>query len=358
MYFCQKFEQMPDFHNLTVQNVTRETPQAVSVTFNIPDALKKNYTFKAGQYITLKTKIEGKEVRRAYSLCSTPQSGVLKVAVKEVKNGSVSIIINNKLMVGENLEVHPPEGKFVFEPDPKGKNDYAAFAAGSGITPIMSILKTVLEEEAHSRFVLVYGNKSIEETIFHHELLELQAQHPDRLFIEFVYSRKLPPKGTFGRIERSTVNHVLKTRFKDHDFAKFYLCGPEEMIDAVSKTLSEKGVKKENILYELFTSSDQGGTEALLEGQSQIKVIVDDEEFEFSMPQSGIILDEVLEQGIDAPYSCQGGICASCIARITQGTASMRKNQILTDEEIAEGFVLTCQAHPTSPNLTVDYDEA
>lgn len=349
---------MPDFHSLTVQNITRETPQAVSVTFGVPEDLKAQYTFKAGQYVTLRTKIDGKEVRRAYSLCSTPKSGLLKVVVKEVKDGRFSVIVNNKLSVGESLEVHPPEGKFTLEPDADGKKDYAAFAAGSGITPIMSILKTVLEEEPHSRFVLVYGNKSVEETIFHTELLELQAAYADRLFIEFIYSRKLSPKGTFGRIERSTVNHVLKTRFKDHDFAKFYLCGPEQMIDSVSETLIEKGVKKEDILFELFSISDEGETEALLEGRSKIKVIVDDEEFEFDMDQNGILLDEILDQGIDAPYSCQGGICASCIARITEGSATMRKNQILTDEEVAEGLVLTCQSHPTSASITVNYDEA
>ena len=348
---------MPDFHALTVQDITRETPKAVSVTFGVPSELKEQYTFKAGQYVTLRKTIDGKEVRRAYSLCSTPKSGVLKVAVKEVENGRFSVIVNNKLTVGESLEVHPPEGKFVHETDTDGKKDYAAFAAGSGITPIMSILKTVLEEEPHSRFVLVYGNKSVEETIFHTELLELQLNYPDRLFIEFIYSRKLPPKGTFGRIERSTINFVLKNKFKNHDFAKFYLCGPEQMINTVSETLTHKGVKKEDILFELFTSSDDGATEALLEGQSQIKILVDDEEFEFSMPQSDIILDEVLNQGIDAPYSCQGGICASCIARITEGTATMRKNQILTDDEVAEGLVLTCQSHPTSAKVTVDYDD-
>ncbi len=348
---------MPDFNALTVQDITRETPTSVSVTFGVPSKLREQYAFKAGQYITLRKNIDGKEVRRAYSLCSTPKSGLLKVAVKEVANGRFSVIVNNKLTVGESIDVHPPEGKFILEPDAKGNRDYAAFAAGSGITPIMSLLKTVLEEEPHSRFVLVYGNKSVEETIFHSELLELQLKHPDRLFIEFFYSRKLSPKGTFGRIERSTVNHVLKTKFKHHDFAKFYLCGPEEMINTVSETLIEKGVKKEDILFELFSSSDDGETESLLEGGSHIKVIVDDEEFEFNMAQSDILLDEILEQGIDAPYSCQGGICASCIARITEGTVTMRKNQILTDDEVAEGLVLTCQSHPTSPKVTVDYDE-
>ncbi len=355
--FAIKIQFMADFNPLTIQKITRETAQAVSLTFSVPEELQEAYIFKAGQYISLKSEINGEEVRRSYSLCSTPKSGLLKVTVKEVEGGRFSKLANTKFTVGETLMVHPPEGRFVFQPVPSAKNDYAAFAAGSGITPIMAIMKTVLEEEPKSRFVLVYGNKSMEETIYHKELLELQLNYGERLDIEFVYSRTQEPHSHFGRIERSTVNYVVKNKFKDYDFDHFYLCGPEQMINMVSEVLSENGMSKDNILFELFSSDDNGGVNAALDGKSMIKIIVDDEEFNFEMAQDEVILDAALGQGIDAPHSCQGGICASCIGRITSGSATMRKNQILTDGEVAEGLVLTCQAFPTSASITVDYDE-
>lgn len=348
---------MADFNPLTIDKITRETAQAVSLTFSVPKELQEEYTFKAGQYITLKSEINGEEVRRSYSLCSTPKSGLLKVTVKEVEGGTFSVMANTKFTVGQTLMVHPPEGRFVFEPVPSAKNDYAAFAAGSGITPVMAIVKTILEEEPKSRFVLVYGNKSIEDTIYYKELIELQLNYGARLDIEFIYSRTQEPESHFGRIERSTVNYVVKNKFKAYDFARFYLCGPEQMINMVSEVLTENGMTKDNILFELFSSDDKGDVNADLDGKSKIKIIVDDEEFDFEMAQDEVILDAALSQGIDAPHSCQGGICASCIARITSGSATMRKNQILTDDEVAEGLVLTCQAHPTSASITVDYDE-
>jgi ring-1,2-phenylacetyl-CoA epoxidase subunit PaaE len=348
---------MADFNPLTIDKITRETAQAVSLTFSVPKELQEEYTFKAGQYITLKSEINGEEVRRSYSLCSTPKSGLLKVTVKEVEGGTFSVMANTTFTVGQTLMVHPPEGRFVFEPVPSAKNDYAAFAAGSGITPVMAIIKTILEEEPKSRFVLVYGNKSREDTIYHKELIELQLNYGARLDIEFVYSRTQEPESHFGRIERSTVNYVVKNKFKAYDFDRFYLCGPEQMINMVSEVLTENGMTKDNILFELFSSDDKGDVNADLDGKSKIKIIVDDEEFDFEMAQDDVILDAALSQGIDAPHSCQGGICASCIARITSGSATMRKNQILTDDEVAEGLVLTCQAHPTSASITVDYDE-
>jgi ring-1,2-phenylacetyl-CoA epoxidase subunit PaaE len=221
----------------------------------------------------------------------------------------------------------------------------------------MSIIKTALTEEEHSKFVLVYGNRTPEETIFFKELLELQASYPDRFFVEFVYSRTQNENSFFGRIERSTVNFVMKNKFKGHNFSDVYLCGPEEMIDLVSEVLQENNLPKENIHFELFSSSEEGEVETVLEGKTQITVMVDDEETTFVMDQKTRILDAVLDQDLDAPYSCQGGICSSCIARITEGKAEMAKNQILTDDEVEEGLTLTCQAHPTTPTIRIDYDD-
>jgi ring-1,2-phenylacetyl-CoA epoxidase subunit PaaE len=349
---------MKNFHSLTIKDIIRETPKAVSLVFELPEDLKPVFKFTAGQYITIKKEIEGKELRRSYSLCSTPKSETLKVTVKEVSGGKFSAFANNKLQTGDVLDVFPPEGKFTFEPSSSASHhNYAAFAAGSGITPVLSILKTALEEEEHSKFVLVYGNKTPEETIFFKELLELQSKFANRLFVEFVYSQAKDNNSFFGRIEKSTVNFVLKNKFKGHDFKNVYLCGPESMIDLVAEVLKENNIAKENIHFELFNSTEEGEIESNLDGKTEITVVVDDEETTFIMDQKKTILDAALEKDLDAPYSCQGGICSSCIARITEGKAEMAKNQILTDEEVAEGLTLTCQAHPTTPTIKIDFDD-
>lgn len=347
---------MNKFYALKIKEVIRETPEAVSLSFEVPEDLKEKFSYKAGQYITLRTTLDGKEVRRAYSLCSAPGSGEFKVTVKEVEGGTFSVLANNKLKAGDTLEVHPPEGKFVFEPGTTSAN-YAAFAAGSGITPVLSIIKTVLGREPGSKFVLVYGNKTNEATIFYRELLELQAKYPENLFIEFVYSRTREEDAHFGRIEASTVNFILNNKFKDSNFKSFYLCGPEEMINNVTSILEKRGVSKENIHFELFTVKETGPVDTAVEGKVQLTVMVDDEETVITMDSQETVLEAALENDLDVPYSCQGGICSSCIARITEGKAEMRKNQILTDGELAEGLILTCQAQPKTPTLKVDYDD-
>lgn len=356
MYFCHKYQNMNQFYALKIKEIIRETPQAVSLSFEIPVELKDKFVYKAGQYITLKIPVNGAEIRRAYSLCSTPEDDEFKITVKEVEGGIFSALANNKLEAGDILEVHPPEGKFIFEPG-KDSHTYAAFAAGSGITPVLSIIKTVLLTEPRSKFVLVYGNKTPEETIFYKELLTLQAKFPDRLFIEFIYSRTREEHASFGRIETSTVNYVLKNKFKETTFKTFYLCGPEEMINNVTEILKQNGVTEEKVKFELFTTSEPDVVENTAEGETQLTIVVDDEEVTFSMDSRETVLDAALEHDLDVPYSCQGGICSSCIARIKEGKAEMRKNQILTDSEIAEGLILTCQAQPTTPNLKVDYDD-
>lgn len=336
----------------------RETAEAVSLEFDVPQDLKEEFSFKAGQYITVKTELDGKEVRRAYSLCTPPSDQTIKVTVKEVKDGTFSVVANNKLKPGDTLEVHPPEGRFIFEPRREGgPSTYAAFAAGSGITPVLSILKTVLQSEKHSRFVLIYGNKTPDDTIFFKDLLELQAEHPDRLFIEFVYSKTKEEQSHYGRIDISTVNYVLKNKFKGTEFNRFYLCGPEPMINTVSDVLFDHGVPQEKIRFELFNTEIEGAVNSGLEGMTELTVTIDDEEVTLKMPQEKTVLEAALDQGLDVPYSCQGGICSSCVARIKEGKAEMEKNSILVDSEIEEGLVLTCQAHPTTPVLKVDYDD-
>ena len=349
---------MSSFLKLIIKEIRRETKDAVSILFNVPEELKSKYAFIAGQYLNLRLTLDGEEIRRAYSICSSPESGELRIAVKAVKNGVFSQFANTKLKVGQALEVGQPEGKFIFESKADRQKNYAAFVSGSGITPVLSIIKSVLTSEPKSSFVLVYGNKTPEDVIFSKELHDLQLQHVGRFFIHSVFSQAKVEHALFGRIEKSTVNFVLNNKHKELEFDKFYLCGPEAMIETVTEVLKEKNVKESAIKFELFTtSSHETVIKESLEGHSKITIMVDDEETTFEMSQKQTVLEAALKQGIDAPYSCQGGICSSCLARVTSGTIEMTKNSILTDGEIAAGLILTCQAHPTSESVYVDYDD-
>jgi len=351
---------MSNFHKLSVKKITRETEKSVSISFNMPENLRNTFAFKAGQYITLKTNIEDNEVRRDYSLCLPPKSGELKVAVKAIKDGTFSVYANTKLSTGDTIEVAPPKGRFIFEPN-KGTKNIAAFAAGSGITPILSIVKTALEEDSKSTVVLVYGNKSVKDTMFFNELVELQNKFKERFFIQFVFSQTDEDNAIFGRIEKSTINYILKNKYKTLKVDAFYLCGPEAMITTTKDVLIENGISESKIYFELFKSSNQPDTEDNTNtkyNNTLITILVDDEETTFEMSQKQTILEAALDKDLDAPYSCQGGICSSCIAKVKEGKASMRQNQILTEKEVTEGLILTCQAHPITQTIVVDYDDA
>ncbi|MEX0274041.1 MAG: 2Fe-2S iron-sulfur cluster-binding protein [Flavobacteriaceae bacterium] len=348
---------MAQFYPLTVKKITGLTPNAVAITFDIPREHRDHFVFVPGQYVTIKKEINGQELRRAYSICSGPNSDEFTIGVKKVVNGSFSVYANDSLKQGDVLEVMPPEGRFTFAGTGKA-NNIAAFAAGSGITPILGIAQAVLADAPDSIFVLVYGNQSREETMFYGDIQRLQQEHPNRFFVYFINSRTQEDNALFGRIDSSTVNYALKNKHKGTDFDSFYLCGPEGMIQLVKDTLQNQGVDETNIHFELFTAPEDNGTASIsADGKTEVTVIVDDEEFHFTMDQKAMVLDAVLNEDIDAPYSCQGGVCSSCIARIKEGKAEMAKNQILTDSEIAEGLILTCQAHPLSPTITIDYDD-
>ncbi len=348
---------MNRFYPLPVLEIARETPSAVSITFDVPKDLQTIFKFKAGQYITIKHEVNGKEIRRAYSLCSSPKSGILKIGVKEIKGGTFSVFANQHLKKGDLLEVMPPQGLFTFEPQPNLSNAYASFVAGSGITPVLSIIQCALEEEPQSKFLLVYGNKNRAETMFYNTLIELQEKYPTRFFLELVYSREDVEGALFGRIETATVNYFTKNKYNHIAFKKYYVCGPEAMIHCVKDTLTANGVAKENILFELFTTPEEENNIEIPEGTTQLTVVLDEETHTLMMPHTKSVLDAVLEKDIDAPYSCRGGVCSTCIAKVKAGNAVMKKNQILTDQEIEAGFILTCQAYPTSDTLKIDYDD-
>jgi ring-1,2-phenylacetyl-CoA epoxidase subunit PaaE len=349
---------MSKFHKLSIKEITAETENAVSVLFEIPTNLKEEFKFIAGQYVTIKTEIKEQEVRRAYSICSSPNSNELKIAIKAVKNGFFSVFACENLKEGDQLEISKPEGKFLLETSKSNDKNYLGIAAGSGITPVMAMIKAVLTEEPNSTFTLVYGNRTLADTIFKNELEQLQNQYPNQFFVQYLYSREQQPNALFGRIDEGNLNYVLKNKFKDKVFDVSYLCGPETMIENAKTTLLANGLKEETIHFELFTSptSSENISTNKFEGSCEITVLVDDEETTFTMDSKSTILKASLKEGVDAPFSCQGGICSSCMAKITEGSAIMEKNTILTDAEVKEGIVLTCQAHPTSQKITVDYD--
>ena len=348
---------MSDFYSLKVASVKQLTPNSVTLSFDIPEDLKPAFRFAAGQYITIKKMLNGKEIRRAYSISSAPSSGKLTIGIKKVSNGTFSKYANESISTGDTLEVMKPEGRFMFETSDTPKT-IAAFAAGSGITPIMSIAQTVLESNKANRFVLVYGNQNPEEAMYRAEILQLQEKYAERFFVQWIYSRSNEEGALFGRIDKGVVNLILKNRFKEFLFDRFYLCGPEAMINTVSESLKNNGIKEDNILFELFTLSNTNDNPVESpKGQTKIMVLLDDEEHEFMMDQKDFLLDAVLNHDIDAPYSCQGGICSSCVARVVEGEVEMVKNQILTNGEVTDGLVLTCQSRVKSSTLRIDYDD-
>jgi ring-1,2-phenylacetyl-CoA epoxidase subunit PaaE len=347
---------MTEFHKVHIQEIRPETADAVSVVFKIPENLKADFKFTAGQYVTLQTAINGEVIRRAYSICATPESGEIRVAIKKVTKGVFSTYATTELKVGDAIEIAVPEGRFLLSPD--ANKNYIGFAAGSGITPILSMLKSVLQTETTATFTLVYGNKSAADTIFYEELNQLKETYSDRFKLHYIFSRENVKNSLRGRIDGNVTNYFVKNMYKETSFNAAYLCGPEEMIKDVSKTLEKNNITKENIHFELFVvAADEEKVAQVKEGTTEITVLLDDEVTTFTMSQTDDILAANLRNNIDAPYSCQGGVCSSCLARVTEGKAVMVKNSILTDGELEEGLILTCQAHPTTPTITIDFDD-
>jgi ring-1,2-phenylacetyl-CoA epoxidase subunit PaaE len=353
------------FHPLKIKEIKKETVDCVSVLFEIPDELKTSFAFQQGQSLTMRAMINGEEVRRTYSLCSSPLDKEWKVAIKKVDDGSFSTYANDKLKPGDVLEVMEPVGKFYTELNSPNKKIYLAFAAGSGITPVLSIIKTTLRTEPNSSFTLVYGNKSRASIIFFEELEGLKNKFIDRFnFINILSRERTDSTVNFGRIDAEKLNELAK--LVDYSATdEVFICGPEEMIFCVKDFLLQEGIAEKNIHFELFTSSTpkksvtlKGQTKKDTGPSGKITVKVDGRSFDFDLALNSetTILDAALKQGADLPYACKGGMCCTCKARLLEGEVEMDVHWGLEHEEIEKGFILTCQSHPKTEKVVVDFD--
>ena len=352
------------FHRLSVKEVKKETPECVSVLFDVPETLQNDFQFSQGQSLTLRTTINGEEIRRNYSICSSPLENKLKVAIKKVEGGLFSSFANEQLKKGDVLDVMPPVGKFNTPLHPENKKNYLAFAAGSGITPVISLIKTTLATEKRSRFTLVFGNRNRGSIIFFEELEALKNQYMERFSLVHILSReRMDTDLNFGRISQEKLEELDRLEdFTGTD--EFFICGPSEMIFTVKAFLEKKGIAGKQIHLELFNSSKspqttvdrpQTGTTGAV---SAVNVKVDGRSFEVAIPLNSnqTILDAALQQGADLPYACKGGMCCTCKARLLEGEVSMDVHWGLEDEEVAKGYILTCQSHPKTEKVVVDFD--
>lgn len=353
------------FHTLTVKKVNRETADCVSVVFNVPETLQKDFYFEQGQNITLKKVINGEELRRSYSVCNAPYENELKVAIKKVEGGKFSSYANEILKAGDEIDVLPPTGKFNTTLSPANKKQYVAFAAGSGITPVISLIKATLHTEANSNFTLVFGNRSRSSIIFFEELEAIKNKYVQRFNLIYILSReKTDAALNYGKIDGTKLKELAKLiNYSSTD--EFFICGPEAMIFCVKDFLIQNGIDKKKIHFELFGSGGANKMQQITKQQnssvakqSSISVKVDGRSFEFNIAAAAgtTILDAALQQGADLPFACKGGMCCTCKAKLIEGKVQMDVTWGLEEEEIKEGFILTCQSHPVSEKVMVDFD--
>ncbi len=361
---------MARFHTLTVTSVHQETVDAITIGFKIPAELRADFNFIHGQYLTLKVPVKGEVLRRSYSICSSPlDPEELKIAVKRVQDGRVSTTLVETLKPGMTLEVMTPMGSFYTLLDAAHSKHYVCFAGGSGITPILSIIKTVLRTEPKSRLTLFYGNTDVDRIIFRSNLEELQAKYGERLSVHHILTYGHDEDMLFnGLITVEKASALMRRFVQDNADTEYFICGPEPMMVNTSEALEKLGVDKKRIHIELFTSPvasepkkdapEAPATDGQLTGKAKVKIILDGHETEIEVaPKGDSILDCAEAAGLDVPYACKGAVCCTCKARIVEGKVAMDMNYALTDEEVADGYVLTCQSHPLTPRVVVDYDQ-
>lgn len=337
--------------NLIVESKETLTDKAVKIVFSVPAELKDKYNFKSGQYLSLHVTVNGESLRRSYSICSGPNEP-LAIGVKAIENGTVSNYLVNDIQAGDSIEVDFPEGNFTLNTE----SNIVAFVAGSGITPIMSIAKSL--EGSSKNLTLFYSNSKLTDALFVNELNQLTSTKTN-----FYYSRELVEGAGSGRFDKNVVSEIIKSNLNLLRADGFYLCGPEELILNTQEVLIGFGVEKNKIHFELFTtpvlmkSESSDNSSSKFEGVSKVSAILDGEVVHIELSHNGkTILDALDAAGMDVPYSCKGGVCCTCKAKITEGTANMKVNYALTEDEVNQGFILTCQSHPTSEVLKLDFD--
>jgi ring-1,2-phenylacetyl-CoA epoxidase subunit PaaE len=355
---------MSKFYPVKIAKINKETADSVSIAFNIDPNHKDVFQYTPGQYIVLKANINGEECRRSYSICSS-KNELLTVAIKKVENGKMSTFINDKLKEGDQIEIQPPQGNFQLQDiAPSKTRKFVAFAAGSGITPILSMIKELSLNEKGSEFLLFYGNKTTSDVMFHEELNSISN---NSIKVKYLYSRQNSKNELYnGRIDESKAKELLKSEMSYLNSDAFYLCGPEEMIFSTKKVLESFGVDNSKIKFELFTTpvleidgikKETNVESSDFDGESKVTVIYDDEEVEFLLQKNGdTILDAAMDNDLDVPFSCKGAVCCTCRAKVKVGKVSMDANYALSDQEVEDGYILTCQSHPNSEKVIIDFD--
>ncbi len=356
---------MTDFYPIQVSEVNKETKDCTSITFDIPEELKERFSYKQGQHLTLKTIIDGEEVRRSYSLCSSPLENKWQVAVKRIHGGLFSNYANDQLKKGDTLESMTPLGSFFVDVAPSKAKNYIVFAAGSGITPILSIIKTHLSAEPDSTFKLFYLNRNVKSIIFKEEIEALRNTYFGRLEIFYFLTkehRDIPLLN--GRFTAEKIKELTDKVIDVTSVDECFVCGPEEMIFLIRDELTNAGLAKEKIHYELFFSGvseeDKKKAAEVLEHKfdgTKVTIIDGGKEFHFAMDDDyDNILDGALAAGADLPFACKGGVCSTCKCKVVEGDVEMKINYALEEDEVARGLVLSCQAVPTTENVIVDFD--
>lgn len=351
------------FEKVRIKEVRRETDDCVSVLFDVPENLQEQFAYLPGQHITLRSTINNEDVRRSYSLCSSPLHNEWRIAVKKVEGGIFSAFANHTLQAGDEIELLPPAGHFVL-PHTDEEKHYVCFAAGSGITPVLSILKTALHNQPKSSFTLIYGNRSSRSIIFKEEIEALKNVYMDRLQLIHILSREHTDSPlNEGRIDAEKCELIFKY-VASINADEFFICGPETMIFSIQEWLQLKGVDRKKIRFELFNTTAATNikkqtqqTNISHDAVAHIFINLDGRSFDFDLPfNSASILDAALQQGADLPYACKGGVCTTCKAKLLEGKVDMDVNYGLEPEEVADGFILTCQSHPRTEKVVVDFD--
>lgn len=356
----------PQFHSLEVADIRRETPDSVSIAFAIPQALQDAYRFAPGQHVTVKRRLGGEEVRRSYSICSGVDDQDLRIAVKKQEGGIFSCFANDELQPGDALEVMTPTGHFTVPFDPATARIYLGIAAGSGITPLLSIAKTVLAREPESRFFLLYGNRTTQSIMFRETLEDLKDRFLERLSVTHVLSREAQDTDVLsGRIDGEKVRLFMRAIVSSDTVDHAFICGPSSMIEAATQALRESGLDAQGIHVERFSvdgiapsrrvSSPQRTTERRVVAEAE--AVLDGIRHRFPIGAEETVIEAALGTGLDLPYSCRGGMCCTCRARVVEGRVTMDVNYSLEAWELAAGYVLTCQSRPQTAKLVLDYDQ-